>query len=147
MLAFGPLEEINSWVAERGGGKAAPGTFQAIASFTLERIRGGLVFYDSNGRNCLTNLALEDHYFPPELLRAGLLYAFNQLTLRRLTFTISSANIPSQNLVRRLGAIHEATLREADPLGDTLIFALFPENCPIWSRFNGKIIRQRAGIS
>lgn len=141
MLVWGPREEINSWVAERGGGRAAPGTFQAIASFTPEGIRGALVFYDCNSKNCLVNLALEGKTFPRELLRAGLLYPFNQLTLRRLTFLISSANIPSQNLVRQLGAIHEATLREADPLGDTLIYALFPENCPIWSRFNGKILR------
>lgn len=141
MLIWEPKEVINDWVAEHRGGKAYPGSYQALAWVAEEEIQAGLVFYDYNTKNCLVNLALSKSFFPKSLLHACLSYSFNQLALRRLTFLISSANIPSQNLVRRLGAIPEATLREADPNGDTLIFALFPENCKIWSRFNGKILR------
>lgn len=141
MLVWEPKELINDWVAKHQGGHAYPGSYQALAWVAGEEIQAGLVFYDYNTKNCLVNLALTKNFFPKSLLHAGLSYAFNQLALRRLTFLISSANILSQNLVRRLGAIPEATLREADPNGDTLIFALFPENCKIWSRFYGKIIR------
>jgi RimJ/RimL family protein N-acetyltransferase len=141
MLISEPKEIINDWVAERGGGRAHENSYRALAWVSEEEIQAGLVFYDFNPKNCLVNLAIKNNFFPKTLLKAGLFYAFNQLALRRLTFLISSVNIPSQNLVRRLGAIPEATLREADPSGDTLIFALFPENCKIWSRFNGKIVR------
>lgn len=144
MIYFEPKEAINAWVAQQGGGRAPEGTYQAMASVDSKgALTGGIVFYDSNGKNCLANIALSQGKFPKELLRAGLLYAFTQLALRRLTFVISSANIRSQQLVSALGATHEATLREADPEGDSLIFALFPENCPIWSRFDGKKLRVR----
>jgi len=140
MLVWDSPETINQWVAQRGGGKVYPGACTALGWLNPQgRLIAGIVFHESNGAHCLVNIAIEGGAFPPALLKAGLLYAFKQLQLNRLTFIIAEGNIPSQNLVRRLGAIPEATLQEADIHGNLLIFALFPRNCKIWSRINGKV--------
>lgn len=147
MLIFGPRPEVNEWVHQHGGGKAYPDSYQTIGWVENGQLTGGLVFHDSNGIHCLTNIALLNNKFPLPLLRAGLLYPFSQLKLKRLTFFVSSANLQSQTLVRRLGAVLEATLQDTDPSGNTLIYALFPENCTLWKRFNGQILRLRSPSS
>lgn len=147
MLIWDRPEVVNDWVFSQGGGRAATGACTALGWADPSGIlRAGLVFSECNGAHCLVNIALSNGTFPLGLLRAGLFYTFAQLKLKRLTFIITEGNIPSQNLVRRLGASPEATLRDADINGNLLIFALFPEDCKIWSRLNGKV-RQRPAES
>ena len=144
MVIWDSPELVNDWVAQRGGGRVVRGGCTALGWVNPQgRLTAGLVFHEANGAHCLVNIAIEGGAFPKPLLEAGLRYCFDQLKLKRLTFIIGDSNIPSQNLVRRLGAIPEATLRDADINGNLLIFALFPGNCKIWSRLNGKISRVR----
>ena len=138
MLVWDCPNVINDWVSVRGGGRAHADKCSALGWVEESKLVAGLVFYDSNGAHCMVNIALENKHFPIGLLKTGLEYVFSQLKLKRLTFTVSSSNIRSQSLCLKLGAIHEATLRDADLSGDVLIYALFPENCKIWSRINGK---------
>lgn len=145
MLIWDCPEAINSWVGDHGGGRVFPGACTALGWADSDgKLIAGLVFYNCNGVNLEVNIALSGKTFPIGLLKAGLHYVFSQLKVKRLTFTITEANIASQTLVRRLGAFPEATLRDAAPEGDLLIFALFPSDCKIWSRINGKISGQRA---
>lgn len=142
MLIWDSPEAVNDWVAEHGGGRAPKGANSALGWLDEKgMLCAGLVFWETNGAHCLVNIAISNGSFPRGLLKAGLFYVFRQLQLRRLTFIIAESNILSQQLVRRLGAIPEATLRDADVNGNLLIFALFPENCNIWSKLNGKISR------
>ena len=149
MIIWDSPEAVNQWVGQQGGGYAFPGSCTALGYVDeTGRLTAGLVFSEANGAHCLVNLAINNGVFPPSLLKAGLKYVFNQLKLKRLTFVIKEGNIPSIRLVRKLGATHEATLREADITGNMLIFALFPNNCLIWSKINGQISgrnAQRAG--
>ena len=138
MLVWDSPREVNEWIASRKGGRAFPEYCTALGWAKAGKLVAGLVFHDTNGVNCNVNIALDGGVFPVGLLKAGLNYTFGQLQLRRLTFIVSEGNIRSQNLCTALGAIPEATLRDADINGNLLIFALFPENCPIWSRLNGQ---------
>lgn len=144
MLIWDQPEVINDWIATRGGGRAHSGKCTALGWERDNRLVAGIVYHDSNGAHCMANIAIDGGVFPPGLVKAGLTYAFGQLKLRRLTFIIQAGNIRSQKLCAGLGAIPEATLRDADISGDLLIYALFPANCPIWSRINGKRERKRA---
>lgn len=138
MLVWDDPDSINDWIGSRNGGRAHPGKCTALGWLKDGKLIAGLVFHDANGAHCLVNIALDGKSFPIGLLKAGLRYVFLQLQLKRLTFIITGANIASQRLCSALGAIHEATLRDADINGNLLIYALFPENCKIWSRLNGK---------
>jgi hypothetical protein len=145
MLVWDSPDVINDWVSSRNGGRAHAGKCSALGWAVGGKLVAGIVFYDSNGAHCMANIAVDGGSIPFGLLKAGLRYSFGQLQLRRLTFIIAESNIRSQNFCAGLGAIPEATLRDADINGNLLIYALFPENCSIWSRINGKERRQRAG--
>jgi len=144
MIISEPRHYINQWIGARNGGYLDTNSFTALACVQNQNLIGALTFYEANKKNCWVNIALKDKIFPPSLLNSGLTYVFHQLALKRLTFRIPSVNLPSQTLVRRLGAIHEATLRDADDFGDALMFALFPESCPFWSRLNVKRVKRAA---
>ncbi len=136
-LVFGQEEWVNRWVGSRGVGEAFPQSYTAIGWAREGELVGGLVFHTANRHNCWANIALAPGVPFRRLLHAGLVYAFGQLALRRLTFSVSSSNLPSIKFVKALGADHEATLREAgSDREDILLFALFPESCPQWSRIN-----------
>lgn len=141
MLHWENPREIGEWVYAHGGGYSEPGTYTAIGYTQHGELVGGCTFSDSNGKHCLVNLALRDGILPRPLLTASLWYVFVQLTLRRVTFIIEQDNIRSQNLVTRLGAKREATLREAGRSGDLFIYSLFPEDCVIWSRLRERFKR------
>lgn len=138
-------ERINQWVQAHGGGRAWEGSYEAIA---LERngvIQAGLVLYDYNSTQMLVNLVILAPELTRKLLDLGFLYCFHQLGLHRLTFIVSSGNLASIKLCLRLGAHHEATLREAGKEKEDLhIYALFRETCPYWSKLSGKIKRSAA---
>lgn len=138
MLVWDSPEAVNAWVASRAGGCAHAGSFTALGWTKSDKLIAGLVFYDSNGRNCMVNIALDGRDFPIGLLKAGLRYVFGQLQLRRLTFIVAEDNIRSRNLCTALGAVHEATLQDAGITGSLLVYKLLPENCKIWSRINGQ---------
>lgn len=140
MLHWEAPLEIGRWIYAHGGGYCEPGTFTAIGYTEHGELTGGVAFSDCNGKHCLVNLALRDRRLPRPLLNAALWYVFVQLTLRRVTFIIESDNIRSQNLVTRLGAKREATLREAGKSGDLFIYSLFPEDCVIWSRLRERFV-------
>lgn len=141
MLHWENPREIGEWVCANGGGYSEPGTYTAIGYTRHGELVGGLTFSNCNGKHCLINIALKGGVFPRNLLAASLFYVFAQLTLRRVTFIIESDNIRSQNLVTRLGAKREATLRGAGRSGDLFIYSLFPEDCVIWSRLRERFIR------
>lgn len=141
MLVWENAPEIALWMESRGAGHLTPGTFTAIGWTERGELKGGLAFRDSNGIHCLVSIALEGRKFPRPLLYASLYYVFIQLGLKRVTFVIESDNLPSQNLVTRLGAKREATLRGAGKSGDLFIYALFPGDCYIWSRLSERFKR------
>lgn len=143
MLVWENAPEIAAWMEARGAGHVSPGSYTAIGWTERGELAGGLTFRDCNGKHCLVSIALEGRKFPRPLLDAALYYVFVQLGLKRVTFVIESDNLRSQNLVTRLGAKREATLRDAGKSGDLFIYSLFPGDCYLWSRLNEK--RRRTG--
>lgn len=130
---------VNAWIAARGGGRAAWGTFKAVGWETAGDLTAGLALHSCNGYNCYANIAVANPHSIAPLLKFGLPWAFDQLALPRLTFAVSSRNLPSISLVTGLGADHEATLYGAGDSGeDLLIFALRPVSCKLWNRIRGK---------
>jgi RimJ/RimL family protein N-acetyltransferase len=141
MLHWENPREIGEWVCAHGGGYSEPGTYTAIGFTRHGELVAGATFSNCNGKHCLVNTACLNRTFPVSFFAACLFYVFEQLTLRRVTFIIEQDNILSQNLVTRMGAKREATLRGAGKSGDLFIYALFPEDCAIWSRLRERFKR------
>jgi hypothetical protein len=127
---------LAAFIAERTGEHFAAGSFAALGWVEQLKVTGAVIYHNQRGRDIVASIALDNGRFPRRLLEASLQYAFGQLARSRLTFFIDPANLRSINLVTALGAIHEATLRDAGESGDMYLFALFPANCRIWKRMS-----------
>lgn len=137
---------LNEWVAYHDGGRAWPTSYRALGVARGHTITAAVVLYDFTPWNCMVNIAVTDPASFRRLLKLALHYVFEQLALTRLTFAVSSDNIRSIKLVTALGAVHEATLREAGKSKEDLhIYALRPESCPIWRKLRGKKQQRTAG--
>lgn len=128
--------ELARFITDRTGARPFhPGSFAAMGWVDENLVlKASVAAHELCGRDLHISIALDGHRFPRELLRACFVYSFEQLSRRRLTFLIEPANLASITLVKALGAVHEATLRDAGFSGDMHLYALFPENCTIWQR-------------
>lgn len=137
MLIWDSPEVVNKFIAQHGGGYQTPGSFQALGWVDSSgQLIAGVTFFECNGRHTMMSIAAPFQKFPRGFIKAIGNYVCHQLKLTRLTFIIEEANIASQRLVRHFGAKHEATLQDAGRTGHLLVFALFTDKCPIWSKLN-----------
>jgi hypothetical protein len=141
MLVWDDPEPIGVWL--RGYNiRLLPRTFAAIGWVSGGELKGAVAFWDVNGVNCQAAIAVSGGRMPPGLLRAGLFYAFKQLTLRRMTFMVECDNLRSQAFVEGLGAEKEGLLKVASAASkDVVIYGLFADKCKIWSRWNERARR------
>ncbi len=122
-------EEIAQWVALQvhGSIEPVPGTRAVGWEESGEIIAGVAAHTFTPGRNMFVDIALSRGRFPRPLLSFCFHYAFGQLSLPRLTFSVDSANHKSMTLCQRLGAVREATLSCAAREGDLVLFRLCPD--------------------
>lgn len=143
MIVLGCDEWVNEFISRQGGGKCFPGSYRCVGWEYGNELVGGIAVYNANRFNAFVNIAVTRKSSVKGLLCAGLRYCFGQLQLSRLTFVISSGNLPSIQFVTGLGATREASLHGAGEGGeDMFIYTLRPETCPIWS----KISWQKAAV-
>ncbi len=137
MILLDETPLVCQFVAEHGGGSEHPAQCSSLGWMNREgKLRAGLVFHHQTARSVCCDIALLGTFFPRSLLETGLRYVFGQLAVKRLTFYIAVSNISSCALVEGLGAVREATLRDACSDGDLAVYALFPENCKFWRKLN-----------
>lgn len=133
-----PLEAA-AFLIKYGGQAEHPEACQSIVYIDRhEEVAGVVSFHHANPLSCMCDIAVSNG-LPRRLITAGLWYAFGQLKLRRLTFFVAAGNLKSIALVEKLGAFREATLQDGCSTGEVYIYCLRPENCPFWSKLNGKI--------
>jgi L-amino acid N-acyltransferase YncA len=101
------------------------------------RLTAGAAYRDWNG------VSIEGQIAADKPLTRGFLFAifdypFRQLGARKIIATTSADHIRSIRLLRRLGFLEEACLRDAAPGGDLIICTMRQEDC----RFLGGIYGQ-----
>jgi L-amino acid N-acyltransferase YncA len=135
MIVAGP--EVGHWVTSRIGGFFDPVCMSAIGWQSDGRLTAGAAYRDWNG------VSIEGQIAADKPLTRGLLFAifdypFRQLGARKIIATTSADHIRSIRLLRRLGFLEEACLRDAAPGGDLIICTMRQEDC----RFLGGIYGQ-----
>jgi L-amino acid N-acyltransferase YncA len=135
MIVAGP--EVGHWVTSRIGGFFDPVCMSAIGWQSDGRLTAGAAYRDWNG------VSIEGQIAADKPLTRGLLFAifdypFRQLGARKIIATTSADHIRSIRLLRRLGFLEEACLRDAAPGGDLIICTMRREDC----RFLGGIYGQ-----
>lgn len=116
-------------MCEKAGGTWVAGRGTAIGWAKDGEIVAGVLYEDWNGANVICHIRAEGRLGSPYFLSVIFDYPFNQLGVKRITVPISSNNAPCIRMVKNMGFRLEATLKEAAPDGDLLIFRLFRDEC------------------
>ncbi len=69
------------------------------------------------------------HWMTRDFLWYIFYYPFEQLRCKRITGFVASTNTAAQRLDEHLGFKLEATLKDAHPLGDLLIYSMTKDEC------------------
>lgn len=142
-VVLGQDQRVIDWVAERV--RRFPRRLIAATAIGFERPNGelgcGVVYQnfcrdlDGKPNEVEQTLAFDNNagLTGPGMLRVAFGYPFGQLGVRRLTTYVASDNEKSLNVVRRLGYVHEGTLRDAVHPGiDFLIYGMKRDECRFW---------------
>jgi RimJ/RimL family protein N-acetyltransferase len=145
-LVTGP--EAGAWVAAQIDGSYQPGS-TAIglwrASDAFDGLVAGVLYEQWNGVSIVAHIAISGR-MTPAFLAAIFDYPFHVCGVRKVISPIASDNLRSIKLAINMGFEHEATLKDAAPTGDILLFTLTKTKCRfLEDRYGKKCPRAPAG--
>ncbi len=128
-LVIGP--EVVSWVAEKTNEFGNFGCATGIGWQAKGMLIAGVAYAEWNGANVVCHIASNGskRWLTRKYLQTIFDYPFNQLCVKRITVCVGEGNKDSRRFVTHLGFELEATLRNAHPTGDLLVFRLFKDDC------------------
>ena len=129
MIVTGP--HVVEWVAQKTN---EFGNFGASVGLGLQKngiLIAGVVYSDYNGVNVVAHIASDGskRWMTKEYLRAIFYYPFVRAKVKRVTCLIGESNKESIKLCEHFGFKREASLKEAHPSGDLLIYVLWKKDC------------------
>lgn len=120
--------DVGQWVANLAcEGRYDPKTSVSIGLLRGDRIVAGAIFNNWNEQSVQLHMAVER--MNRTFLAMLAWYAFCQLNAQKVIAPVSSANIKSRGVLFHAGFTLEATLVNAHPLGDLLLYTMTPEQC------------------
>lgn len=126
-------EAVGQWVHERTGGCWIPDSGAIIGVYRDDAIVAGLTFTQWTGANIFLAVAVEDkRAVTREFVFFGFWYAFEQLQCRRITALVDESNSASVSAIEHLGFTREATLSDAAPDGDVIVYRMMREEGRKW---------------
>lgn len=122
---FGP------WISDRVGGGYVPGRGSTIGLFDAEAgILAATYFTDCNGASIVMHCAGEGKsWLNREFLWFTFYYPFEQLNVRKILSPVESDNLDCIRFIEHIGFTLEATLKDASPKGDLLIYSMGKQQC------------------
>lgn len=121
---------VGAWVVANSTGSWVPGQGAAIGLLDENGLRGGVIFEGFTGTNINLHVAsrkgLGRRWMTRKFLWMVLHYPFVQLGCKRVTAGVPSHNKDCLRFIQSIGFVHEATLEDAVPGGDLLVYVLKP---------------------
>lgn len=118
-------QAVVDWVAQRTG--AIFGVARGIGLSRGGKIAAGVAYTDFNQRNIFVHVAC-DGPLTRKFLWTICDYPFNQLGVERVTGMIPAAHRNALDFAERIGFKYEATLENAHPKGNLLIYVAHRDN-------------------
>lgn len=122
-------EIVGPWVSAKTGGHWCKGRGTAIGRLKDGELVAGVLYEDCTGANVVCHIAGDDGWATKGFLGLIFDFPFNQLNVKRITAPVAANNTKSRLLMDRLGFILEATLAQAIPDSDLLIYRMFKSEC------------------
>jgi RimJ/RimL family protein N-acetyltransferase len=114
----------------KAGGSWYPGS-AAIGLFEDGELVAGVVFDSYNRASvCMHVAAVEGkRWMSRPYLQGCFAYAFRQLGVKKILGLVPADNTEARAFDEHLGFVLEATLKDAHPNGDLLIYSMTPDQC------------------
>lgn len=123
-------DRVGPWVCKRTGGTYSPVDASAIGMLRDGRLVAGCLFEHFNGASIAMHVGSDGpHWLSRTFLRAVFRYPFVQLGVRKVLGFVDASNAAAQRFDEHLGFVLEATLTDAAPGGDLLIYTMRREQC------------------
>ena len=120
---------VGPWVCARAGGQWTPGAGTAIGWLKDGRIVAGVLYCEWNGAQVVSHIAGDGNWLKRPLLWVMFDYPFNQLKVKRISAPVADSNERCKRFLEHLGFEREATLRDAHPDGDLIIYRMTKAMC------------------
>lgn len=122
---FGP------WIMEKTDGLWVPGRGSTIGLLDQNGSISAATYYtDFNGASVIMHCAGEGrHWLNREFLWFSFYYPFEQLGCKKIISPIEESNKDSIRFCSNIGFELEATLKDASPKGNLLLYTLSKEKC------------------
>lgn len=121
---------IGPWVCERTKGLFSPVDSAAFGLIRNGQIIAGVLFDMYNKSSIAMHVAGEGkRWLTREFLRVCFDYPFRQLAVKKIIGLVDSSNSQARKFDEHLGFIHEATIADASPHGDLMIYTMTKEQC------------------
>lgn len=122
-------DRVAAWV-----GRQLQVQFSAHTAIGLEEggdLLAGVVYEGYNGSNIMMHVAASPgrRWMTRTFLHFAFWYPFEQLGCARVTGLVPDDNLQAAAFDEHLGFTLEATLREAHPTGDLLVYRMFRRDC------------------
>lgn len=123
-----PGPAAGHWTAEQMGGAFGAATMTAIGLVRHGKFIAGVMYENWNGR-CVTAHCAVRGRLTRAFIGAIFDYPFRQLGCELVAVPIASTNTQSIRFAEHLGFVFEASVRDAVPGGDLLIYTLRKKQC------------------
>ena len=119
---------VGHWVASRTEGHYDPSIATAIGLSRDGVIVAGVMFTDFNRKSISVHQAITGR-INRAFLFAVSDYAFNHCGASKMIGQVASSNKKAEKLVTSMGFTREATIKDAHPDGDILVYTLEKQHC------------------
>lgn len=128
---------IGHWVADRLGSRFEE-TDVAIGLVGPQGIQAGVIYENYNGSSVVTHIAVTGPMTRP-YVSAIFDYPFRVCRVKKIIAPVAAANTLCARLVKHMGFIPEAVLKDCHPEGDLILFTLSQADCRfLKGRYVGK---------
>lgn len=132
-IITGEDDRLGLWLcARQEGAKWFPGGRSCIGiENELGELQAVAMFEEYNKANLTMHIAAVSgrHWLNREFLWYCFYYPFVELNCKRVTGLVASTNLQARKFDENLGFTLEATLKDAHPDGDLLVYVMTKENC------------------
>lgn len=125
-IVSGP--EVGHWTAEKLKAGYFAERSNAIGFVRDGKLVAGVIYENWNGKSLINHIVIEGRV-NRTFLRSICDYAFNVCKVNKSIAPVSSDNEKSIKFVEKMGYKKEATIKDAHPKGDILIYSLVREDC------------------
>lgn len=132
---------IGPWICKIAGGEWCPGRGVTIGLMDdTGDLIAGVLYEDYNQANITMHIAAVPgrRWLCREFLWFCFYYPFEQLGCKRVTGLVAASNLEARRFDEHLGFQLEATLEDAHPDGDLLVYKMRKEDCR-WLQLKRKV--------